>query len=204
MNVVGRFAEKKYWDVKHSIGSSEWPAEGIMVDLCSVPQDVTDKSRIGDKLMMSSIEMRLITYTINDFEPTETDGFMRFIIFKWFDDTIPTRDDILDAASGPPFAVIAPFNHDKKVKRKILVDRTLTYTWYATKNQIHGTAKHIRVYIDMKKRSKRMRQIDYQGGSTVGVGKVYVLLVSNIPTPYTPGNCTLGYNFFTRMNFTDV
>jgi len=203
MGVITRFAEKKFRDYTFTSVAFEWSASGAILDLSTVPQDVTDSSRVGDKLLLSSLEMRGVLYSSPLFAPTGAEIFMRMIIFKWWDDTAPTPNDILQTTGV--FGIVAPLDHDRKPKRSIIMDRTWSATWNAALFQLDQTHKYLRSYFDFKKKSMKFRTISYQAGSTTtAVGKIYALCISNVPTPFTTENVPLLHELYFRINYTDV
>lgn len=188
-------AERKYWlttGAYSSLDGSGLTNAGTMLQVTAVQQGTEDVTRIGDKVTGSSLEFRLINYTP---ETVATDGtfMLRVTIFVWKDDTIPTQ---LDLYGNTGFAGIFsvqpglwPYNHDKKIKRKILFDRTIVSTNYiknattTTQNPGSGSAnpyKFYQVVIPLTKIGS-LNKIHYVTGvSTTGVNNIWVALTSNI------------------------
>ena len=86
-------------------------------------------NRIGDKVTGTSLEMKyeLFLSGLATQNPLNT---TRVILFIWKDDTTPTVADILE---DPTYPSLSPFNHDKKVKRKILYDKVINqYAIFST------------------------------------------------------------------------
>nr|QXP07679.1 MAG: putative capsid protein [Arizlama virus] len=202
MNVVQQFSEKKYRDRLITGSSSTWSMTGTIFKISDVPQGYDDESRVGDKLMASSIEMRGVLYANNTLTNIGIwDQFYRLIIFKWYDDTSPTTTDVLETGVVDTF--ISPFDHDKKSKRKVLFDKTFTVhnniVWYTQSD----TNQHWETFIDLKKKSTRVRRVDFEAGTTAGIGHFYALLVSNIPDANIATNSE-GFIIWFRINYTDV
>lgn len=175
-----------------------------MVDLTQVTQGTTDTSRIGDKIHIHSIEIRHRTYLKMNAPPT-SDGqnqcIVRMILFQWKDDSVPTETDILEPIGGNIYT-ISPYNHDRKVKRKVLFDRT-----FVISAQISATAGHeyavrdqvmIKKYISLKKLPGEGITVNYQAASTNGVNKIYMIYFTDTTPP------TLNVSGTIRLNFTDI
>lgn len=204
MTAIGKFAEQKYYDRQFGYTNFDWVDTGSIIDLTSVPQGAGDTQRIGDKLLISSLEIRMhYGKDSTTTGPTVTDQHYRIIVFKWLDDTTPTADNILDTTSNA-FAVISAYDHDRKVKRKVLLDKSFSVTINAPLFSLQNTGATMSFYIDLKRRSLNMRKVHYENASTAGVGKLYMLLISNTPLPITTTNYPVAWFMSTRLNFTDT
>lgn len=119
----------------------------------------------------------------------------RIILFQWKDDTIPTVTDILTTAD-----VHSAFNHDKKIKRKLLYETTGVFIH----NNVNALAVANRLGMNMKKfinLKSRLAdsgvQISFQAGTTTGVNKIYYMLICD-------DAAYLGNAFTIRINYTDI
>lgn len=206
--VVRQMAEKKYWDVEHSYNNTslEWvETDGVVLSLTNIPiaATATDTSRVGDKVTLSSLEVR------HSFQSTTvTTGFARYIcrviIFSWRDDVLPTTADIINLGVLPEFNVIQPLNHDLKVKRKIWFDKT--YTAYSDLGASHDSMDPVqvdKVVLNFTNAKRGLGVIHYQGGATDGVNKLYMILVSNINAAGNQ-NQAWDHRISTRANFIDI
>lgn len=194
-------------------------AGGVIIDCSAVTQGTADTQRIGDKLTVNSFEVKWMwTWTTRTVDTgtgipifnENSHACVRAIFFKWYDDTNPTVTDILDTSSaGAVAGFYAPhlsYNHDKKVKRKVFMDKVQQLTSqivydYQNVDMVKFPAHRAmgNEYIDLKKKSMKVRVINYQGGTTTGVGKFYLLLISDQIVLHGPA-CL--YNV--RLNFTDA
>lgn len=205
-------AEQKYYDftqVNYSI-QNYYSANPFCVT--TVPQGQTDQTRIGDKLLMNSIQYNIVINPLSTIGACIKHYIFRLIIFQWYDDTQPNWSNILQSI-GLPYdqMLLSPFEHDRKVKRKILVNRTI----HAHQSQSNGSTCSASVnfpvmfqgVIDFKNRSKKMRQISFEAASTSGVGHIYFGVLSaeidqNALPVYTYG-VGLGTVYF-RTTFIDM
>lgn len=200
-------AEKKVWDtfVQTSPGGTGPPNpnagitdQGLMVSFCDIPQGYADNQRIGDKCTISSIRF---SYSIRC--PSIATGtpdliplaplLLRVIVFIWKDDTVPIPGDILDILplTLPTLKLQSPLAHDRKIKRKLLMDET--YTFFADTEKLtppegEFSADYSAVYhplavykknFNMTKVRGGLNTINFQAGSTDGVNKIYCYMVTN-------------------------
>lgn len=173
-------------------------------------------TRVGDKITLNSIELRG-RVTINDTDPAASVSLatLRLVVFKWYDDAQPVYSDIfeVDDTNGTTLvpAVHAPFNSDRKVKRKVLLDklytvhRGVTSVFNTATNQIislltaeMGTRVCFNHFIDLKKKGDRVRNVNYGAGSTDGVGNIYLVTISDA----NANGPVLAFN--AKANYTDV
>jgi len=202
--VVAGMAEAKYWDlVEQAIvntASMPYDASPNLYKLTGMAQSFAGNGRIGDRCRGSSLEIK---FAIAPAYSTSQTTFMtwRFIVFIWKDDTSPLQADLLaDLActyvGGP---VLAPLNHERKVKRKLLLDDMFcaqddhssgfVKTW--------NTPMIKKYYIPLKKLKNNLNVVNFQTASTTGVNHVYLMVVTNNSSvangwPYT---ITTRYNY---------
>lgn len=203
LNVINQYAEKKYYDIINtSAGPLAWSDGGNIFDITSIPQGTTDITRIGDKIMLNSIEIRYMLQSTFSANPTIYDQFYRLILFKWYDDSGPTTEDILET-SATAIGIISVYDHDRKPKRKILLDEMVSATITKEFTTFRNTAIHKNFFVDLKKRSRRIREVAFEASTVNGIGKIYMLIISNIPLASIPGN-GMTWRIYTRLNYTDV
>lgn len=209
-------AEKKYANYAKPTGTAGpvllLQASPQIFSVCDVIQGPSDTDRIGDKILLSSLEARwhVFLYPNLLITPTQPDqAIVRIIYFQWKDDTFPTYQDIMESdPSGGVSLISQPmwlFNHDKKVKRKVLCDKTFVLTqtdyWNASLNKPFGGAgpgssKYWQCFYDMKNMGEASRTINYQASSTVGVNKIYCLILTDVDGPLVM--------YQNRINYTDM
>lgn len=182
---------------------------GSMQTFSDIAQGLSDSNRVGDKLVMNSLELNY-WFQSNTSLPSTNQIILRVIVFIWKDDTVPTLADILANGVGvsPEVIMTGPLSHDRKVKRKLLYDKTFYRSGglvstapglAVTQGNAFWTVKH---FLDLKKLPVPIRTINYQGGSVIGVNKVYQLVVSNIPVGVVAANAPNMY-FYHRTNYVD-
>jgi len=188
---------------------------GAFLDLSAPALGTSDVSRIGDKVTGTSIEINYCTYPMTPGTPGLPAAYvpaliwvLRVIIFVWKDDTTPTLPDITDIpssfVSGMTFP-IAPLDHDRKVKRKLLYDKT--HTCYSDfRASFTGAVNPVvmrRFSIPLSQLRGGLNIVNYQGGLTVGVNNIWICFVSNIPATST---VLSGWKteFYSRYNYIDM
>lgn len=183
-------AEKKYFDT--SVAGVVLTYGGYIVSVSSIPQGTTDGQRIGDRLIMNSIEMNYeVSAQINS-----GISYYRIIVFIWKDDTAPGLTDILSVDTQANNHMVQ-LNRDKKIKRILLYDKCGNInqpTWTPP------AAVRRNLFIDLRKKKQNDRTIFFQSGSTTGVNKIYFCLLSSNDGSGTTG---LNYTSLQRINFID-
>lgn len=205
-------AEHKYIDTQFVYGppplGEHVSTDGIFSRFTLVPQGYTDGTRIGDKMTGTSLQLKICQYTPGIADSTQTIVWFRVIIFIWKDDTQPEIEDILQKGTGDMavFPHLWPFNHDKKVKRKLIFDQT--YSQYADCSPTDTTYTgcqdpniFINKYIPLRKYGS-LATVNFQGGIGTGVNHIYLLLLNNVD----PENSSSAWNtaVYTRYNFVDM
>lgn len=207
-----RLAEQKYNVVQYtSLGITATPQVLPLSD--EIQEGATAITRVGDKITVNSIELRgRLTIDSTDAAYPALVSF-RMVVIKWYDDSTPTYADVfetVDYTSDPLVPLMhAPFNSDRKVKRKVLLDKTYTvnrglaavWNGAAVVSSTYpelGTRVCFTHFIDLKKKGDKVRNIHYGAGSTDGVGNFYVLVISD-----TAANGPL-LSFISKVNYTDV
>lgn len=157
---------------------------GSIVSLSDVAQGDTDNTRNGDSLFASSLGMRY------HWVGADAYNTMRLIIFQWNQDDVPSVGDIL-LDVGVVSSCTENYNTDQASHYKIMYDHTITATQAVTGQGYSGPfmAKKLRV-----PRSK----IQFNGGGTVGTGKIYYLALSDSAAASHPSLL-----FTSRLNYRD-
>lgn len=193
--IIRSAAEKKFFDVQYiSTGPQTTPYVASITD---VPQGTTDLTRIGDKLHIHSIEIRMQMKVGMIAAPNVagTNQLMgRVILFQWKDDDTPTVGNILEVADP-----MSPFDHDRKVKRKVLMDRTFTLSGQvgtANTNYCYRDIIVSKKYLNLRRLPGEGVNVSFQGASTTGVNKIYILFIADYSTVF--------FEYYTRLNFTDI
>ena len=205
MKMLKSVAEQKYSDeVIHLTPGGLTPLTnaGQFWNMTDIAQGVTKNERIGDRICCSSCEI-----TFNSYYPLagapDTLWIWRFIVFVWKDDTVPTLGEILEDTTNP---TLSPFNHDTKVKRKILYDKVFNQTFANTTRATEGVAVSVqnanisRKIIIPSKMWRRYSSVYYQSISGGAVNNVYWLAVSEEGTAANTWNMDV----YSRINFVDL
>lgn len=202
---LSSIAEHKYYENGVTLapgGGNQLDINGNLLALTDVAQGSGQNNRIGDKATGTSLELKYEIYfpgqlTTNPINTT------RIIIFIWKDDTVPTVPDILE---DPNFPTLSPFNHDKKVKRKILYDKTINQYALFIPTAGQSLADSMRpsvttsVYIPLGK-LKRYCNIYFQAGGIVAVNHIYCLMICD---NNGAANTTWVAQSYSRYNFIDM
>lgn len=202
-------AEHKYFDTQQSYTNfaiNPVLSAGKIDSLTEITQGQSDITRIGDKSTGLSLQMRLQVASVT-IATSKHNYLFRVIIFIWKDDTTPLTADILDNNAGFGLSPLSFYNHDKTIKRKILYDKTYDFFTYVntTPNilSVHRPNYTMIEYIPLTKLNggsggqKDLNVINFAGGTTTGVNKIYMLTISNAdaaPEGWDT-NISVRYNF---------
>ncbi|AUM61879.1 putative capsid [uncultured virus] len=215
--LLRKAAEQKYMDI--TIGADNGnitPNSGVIFGITeNIVQNTSKSGRVGDKVTLTSLELRgRVDCTIASPNLQNDIGTVRLVVFKWYDDAAPTWADIfdvqdVDGAISGQFAPHLPFNHDKKVKRKVLFDKICTVSqalaviWTGSGTQTGqypntNSRCLINNFIDLKRKGDRVRDVHFSADGASAVGHIYVAFCSEAPTN------TMRLYLHVRTNYTDV
>lgn len=155
-------------------------------------QGGTQNTRIGDKISWTSLEVKFASYSpkviVAGATESNTMWILRILIFVWKDDTEPFMGDLFDipptVLTGSNLPYCWGLDHDKKVKRKLLYDRTFTQ-WCdssASVGSFTGCDKPVvsrRIFIPCKKLGN-LGTVNYVNGTQAAINHVYFIAVSNV------------------------
>lgn len=190
-------------------------AFGRILDLSNPTQGSNGEQRIGDKTTGTSLEFYHTCY------PTQSDKCppvytYRITIFIWKDDTIPEPGDLYDkpgTGSNPlnNSVSIWSFNHDKRVKRKILYDKSFTCHSQQVGNPgIAYTAQNANtqqtIRINLSKIKRGLNIINFENGSQAGINKIYASITNNVDAVKIQDGTLVPYEHYVhgRYNFIDM
>lgn len=209
-----RLAEQKYSVVQHTaVTVNVTPQVLPLTD--GILEGATSRTRIGDKVTLNSIELRgRLTMDSSDPNYPSLVSF-RMVVIKWYDDTTPTFADVFETVDYDDNALDplmhAPYNTDRKVKRKVLLDKVYTLqrgvaaVYNSNTNTIvsstyaePGSRVTFNNFLDLKRKGDRVRNINFAASSTDGVGNFFVLVISD-----TAANGPV-LSIIAKTNYTDV
>jgi len=207
-------AEHKYFNTRPFGDTSA--AGGNFGCLSLVPIGTDTVNRIGTRTMGTSIE---IAY---DFRPPPPNGIAgdhvyvtqfvgRFVVFIWKDDTTPDINTLFDAIPVPAAShyPLKPFNHEYKVKRKILFNKYIS--WGAVWNYQADTFGAMtkcpivgQITIPLTKLKNKLGEINFQPGLavTAGTNHIWFAYITNDFGPSANSYSSL-FTLHTRYNFVD-
>ena len=183
MSMLKSVAEQKYYDERESYNAAGTPldnAGSTLNVMTEPPQGSSKNERIGDRISITSVQVIFSCYFPTAGNPTLFNRW-RLIIFVWKDDTTPTLGEILEDVTIP---TISPFNHDNKVKRKILYDKLFTQTFSSATRATDGIAlansneQIMRKIILPSKLWRKYSNIYFTAGAGGAVNHIYYLAVS--------------------------
>lgn len=176
---IGRKLEEKSYLVDASKSTVEtYSSNSVMTDVFDPVQGTSDQTRIGDKVRLKRIEM---TYVLTANASATDDHFVRVILFQWKLDSAardPDDVDILQSiatyATGyrVPSALI---NYDYRNNFNILYDRMHLVQAGTNTYNAAFTPRIVKVF-----GKKLHKEVSFKGATTDGVGKIYVLQISDI------------------------
>jgi len=179
---ISSSTEPKIFDLTMNIANVTYA--GTIIDLCPVPQGVTEVTRIGDELLPKRLEIRM------NFINADAYNMYRAIIFRWKqNDTVaPTVGGIIES-SGPSTtqSVYVPLNVNTRSTFEVLYDKTFNT------NAVSVANKFVKINLKLAK-----KKIEYSFSSTAGQNKIYMLIISDSSTATHPTH--IGYS---RLIFTD-
>lgn len=247
--IVRSIAEKKIHGAALSLTNGtvgEVLAAGVMALLTNIAVGTEVTQRIGDKVLGSSLVVRMLVKApqakaASAIPPIswgiypEPAYYLRVIIFIWKDDSTPTLDDILDPVADIDVYhrnVLAHLDHDRKIKRKILMDEVYNLYNGSTNevNQQSGTTGvpteysvgysggvHVptmskTLVFNLAKIRRGLNQVNYIGtSSTNPINGIYIYFTSNAASditvfPPTPSNESTAWDIMinSRYTFTDM
>lgn len=207
-------AERKYWDnavgFNVVLGGPPITTTGGLFLITGVPQDNTVLGRIGDKMTGTSIEVNFSMYAPNPagtYDPLEQWWF-RMTIFIWKDDSAPVEADITEQAYAITQNVltpIAPLNHDRKIKRKILYDKVFSgiRAFFGVDAYTVWTPIVTKRFAIPLTKLGKLSTVNFLSGSNNAINHIYVLLTSNCPPAVAPTSAWV-IELYTRYNFIDM
>lgn len=197
-------AEHKFYDVEKafiSTGGNGITSAGQIYPLTDLLQGNTDITRIGDKATGLSLQLR---WTIEppNLANQERNLLFRMIIFIWKDDTTPVLADILNVSAVVQQAQYF-LNHDRRVKRKVLLDKEYMFNAFSDGTNIwsmFNPSKAAVEYINLSKLKRGLNIVNFEGGTTTAINHIYMLLITDAATSINSYDCKLA----TRFNFVDM
>lgn len=178
-------SEKKYYDQNAANANIDYT--GVIYNLSSIPQGDTDVSRDGDGLKLTSLQIRWLM------EVGTSPNTFRIIVFQWLPATTPTVSDVLSSTyASSVLQPLSPFKHDMNANFRILHDSN-TRVVDTYRPSITG-----KIYITT--RNKKLKQdVHFNAGTTTGVNKLYMIVVSNDAAVTYPQ-----FSYVSRVQFRDI
>lgn len=166
--LVRKEAETKYWDL--STASQPYSialGATTILDLTEVPQGTTDVTRVGDKLTIRGLDIRM------DAIIADTTNVIRCIIFQWYINTNitlsnPLGSQVLQDITTYPH--LSNYHHDNNNQFHILYDTMI---------QLGAQGPQARVWHVKPNLKWAKKTVEFSGGGTNGANKLYMLLVSD-------------------------
>lgn len=196
--------------------------------LTKIEQGSSDGQRIGDKVILKSLQIVGRIY-FNWAESAWRTTFantcrVRIVVFIWRDDTVPDiMADVIDMSTGytPADACNFFYDADRKAKRKVLWDKTydvcnnmlcataadgstVAQTWWAACGP--DSAFNVKAYIPLTKLPLAQRTISFSNGTIDGINHIYMFAVADANSRDIPIPNQTGPNFrgMTRVSYTDA
>ena len=203
MKMLKSVAEQKFFDNQFTStpGSNAINNIGVIGLISNVTQGASKNQRIGDRICLSSLEISFNAYWPG-LDQADTAAILwtwRFIIFVWKDDTTPTLGDILENGNFP---TTSPFNHDAKVKRKILYDKVFNQNMLILPDVAAAfqNGSFSRKIIIPSKVWRKYSNIYFQSATNTAVNHLYFLAVSE----ESDNDRTWNVDWYTRITFVDL
>lgn len=159
--------EHKYWQT--SMEPTGISNSGTIYDLSDMPQGTTDISRVGDRVHVTSLSLRLNVIL------ADTTNLVRVLVFQWRQNSVsisPAFNKLLYSKDGASYDYKGFYRHDSLGVNFIpLYDRVLNLTNSGANQQIN-LVKRINLRF-------ANRKISYDAGAVEGSNKFYLALVSD-------------------------
>lgn len=191
--MIRKDVETKYIDAQWPSGGGfktlDWSATNNFVVLSSMNQNFSDTTRIGDKITMRSLHIRLM---FNFLSSTPFFTYpIRFIVFQWYPTTslvLPTPSRILvPAYLGTVNAPLSPIIHDYECNFVILYDKIYSLNSDSPSHM----AYHIKVSLKYAKKT-----ICFDGGSTDAGNHIYAMCLTNSAISADSATCAIVSRFY--------
>jgi len=164
---------------------------GLIFDLTTVPQNISDSGRIGDCIDIKYIRIRLSLLV------GQPISYIRMIMFQWCpqDASLPPTDVqiLLPGLLGANVDYWSEYNRDREQDYKIITDKSFQLVGDALLATTPNTTSSGQ-FIN-KTFKPRMAKVKFTAATTNGTNKVYLLFVSGggPPFPSVGGLTTIFY-----------
>lgn len=165
--LVRKEVETKYYDDYTSWSGTAIDWTGSLVRLTTIAQGTTDITRVGDKLTLRAVRIKL------NFVAADATQCMRLIVFQWYPNTTlvtPTTANILNVV-GSPQGVNSMYIHDYDNQFKVLYDRRIAMVLGQNNDY-----KAISINVPLKFAKKT---INFTAASTAGSNHIYIMAISD-------------------------
>lgn len=196
------------------VNANSFAPSGNVAALTTISQGQTSTTRIGTKVLGTSLEVMFSIAPSTVASPTATTIECRIVIFIWKDDTVPTQltvyDPIIATVGNAGNIPHVPFNSDWRAKRKILYSENFVSNWQfqlvggVVQGNVAtpGLDMHRKLVIPLTKLKNRLNSIEFQPGmSTIGVNHIYMIMTSSDAPSAQNGRIM---HMMTRYNYIDM
>lgn len=173
--------EPKHFDVLSS-GTAGIAGSGVLY-LSSMAQGITDITRVGDRIVLKSLEARF------DLVVADATNFIRLILFQWVGDAVSDVPTIAAVLESTPY-YLSPFNWDQRGKYRVLHDESVALMGVGPVTYI---SKKIKVGCPVK------HQQFLNASTNIESGGLFALVMSDSAAAAHPG-----YDLYTRVSYTDA
>jgi len=174
-NIIGHNEEKK-WFATGSNGFQGITSTGVMSQVLSPANDATSSGRVGDKLKLTNLEVRLQAYG------STTGGGLsciRYILFQWYNETVPVIGDIL-YITGTSLATTCNYNP---------TNQGLFHIFYDTMIPVGPPANNPEVVRHKKLYKFGRSTVQFNAGVTTGHNIIWEFKVSDDGVTTFPQLC---------------
>lgn len=179
--IMSAQVEKKYLNATQS-QLSVTGSSNITCITDGIQQGITDNTRVGDKIKLMKMYLRLF------WGPGDGVDFVRFILFQWRpSDQLsgPTASDILLVGAGGGIDISSHYNHDKRSQFKIVYDKTINIC--GSGNSADSPDGPASRGFEIQTLLPKIPDVFFDAGSARGMNHVYALAISDsnvAPHPY--------------------
>lgn len=182
--LVRGMQQLKFFNVSAGSQLIDWA--GAVVPLSNPTQGNGDTQRNGDTIKSTSLQ---ISYNIRNpaVVAPGLEQVVRVIIFRWLpiDTVAPVLGDIMNA-TGTAVSIFTQYNDDRRDQFEVLYDKSHK----VTSEQLGASGIGSAVYQHYVKCNKK---IEFNAGTTIGIGKIYMLYVSDMDPAIGASRAQMSY-----------
>lgn len=193
--LIGKRTEQKYFDLTYTY--TQVDRAGILNVLSNVPQGVAQQQRVGDRITMKSLELRITLYYNGSLVAYNTTHNVRVLLFRWTINNAgapPIMSNIFQyaGAGGDYRNTVSPINWQTHAQKDIVV----------LHDRIYSVGAQDKAPVIQFKRKRIRGNVDFDIGASTGEGQLYLMVLADDATgAHTP---SVQAQAVARLHYTDA